>query len=156
MRRRGQQPQPPAIDPEFAELVAGLYYVLEENLERCTRVTRQHHEGAITDEQRDEALTGAVRIAYVQRVAFEALTNLVDIRDLPPGLLPIGVLSALARLAYALTGLAEDSEPEPEQLLTQDEIAHLPRQYAIEEWLERCRASNPDLNPSNPSTPKTP
>jgi hypothetical protein len=144
MRRSGK-PQPPAIDPELAELIAGLYHALEDNLERCARLTRLHDEGsARTTEHSDEALTGARRIAYVQRVTFEAITHLVDIRDLPPGVLPIGVLSALARLAYALTGLAEQ-RPQPEQLLTQDEIRDLPHQYAIEDWLQRCRASNPDL-----------
>jgi len=48
-----------------------------------------------------EELEGRLTTPYEK-----ALTNLVDIRDLPPGLLPIGVLSALARLAYALTGPA--------------------------------------------------
>jgi hypothetical protein len=145
MRRRGK-PQTPAIDPEFAQHIAGLYDAFEDNLERCARLTRAHQDGdASATERRDEALLGAARIAYVQRVAFEALTNLVDIRELPPGVLPMGVLSALARLAYALAALAEDGEPEPEQLLTQDEIRNLPRQYAIEDWLERCRANNPGL-----------
>src|ERR1700744_4879399 len=111
---RSGKPQTPAIDPEFAQLVAGLYYALEDNLERCARLTRQHQDGRATDaatdaaadaERRDEALEGAARIAYVQRVTFEALTNLIDIRQLPPDVLPIGVLSALARLAYALTAL---------------------------------------------------
>jgi hypothetical protein len=149
MRRRGK-PQAPAIDPEFAQLIAGLYYALEDNLERCARLTRVHQDGGATATQRHEALAGAARIAYVQRVTFEAMTHVIDIRELPPGVLPIGVLSALARLAYALAALAEDGQPEPEQLLSQDEIRDLPHQYAIEDWLERCRASNPDLaDPAN-------
>ena len=148
MSRRGK-PQTPALDREFAQLVAGLYHALEDNLERCARLTGIHEDDSTSaTERRDEALAGAARIAYVQRVTFEALTNLVDIRELPPGVLPIGVLSALARLAYALAALAEDGRPEPEQLLTPDEIRDLPHQYAIEDWLERCRASNAD--PTDP------
>jgi hypothetical protein len=149
MRRRGK-PQAPAIDPEFAQLIGGLYYAFEDNLERCARLTRAAHDGDgdTASQRRDEALQGAARIAYVQRLTFEALTNLIDIRALPPGVLPIGVLGALARLAYALTGLAEHT-PEPQQLLTQDEIRDLAHQYAIEEWLERCRANNPDLKPAD-------
>ncbi|HTU98198.1 MAG TPA: hypothetical protein VMF14_20275 [Solirubrobacteraceae bacterium] len=154
MTPRGQS-QAPAIDPEFAELIAGLYYALEDNLERCARLTHQQHEGDTgTDahQRRVEALAGASRIAYVQRVTFEAITRLVDIRELPPGVLPIGVLGALARLAYALTALAEDGEPQREQLLTRDEIAHLPSQYAIEDWLQKRRVSNPS-HPSSPGAP---
>ncbi|HEY1714652.1 MAG TPA: hypothetical protein VGG07_17260 [Solirubrobacteraceae bacterium] len=145
MRRRGK-PQTPAIDPEFAQLIAGLYHALEDNLERCARLTRVYQDGGATATQRHaEALAGAARIAYIQRVTFEAMAHVIDIRELPPGVLPIGVLSALARLSYALGALAEDGQPEPEQLLSQDEIRNLPHQYAIEDWLERCRASNPDL-----------
>ena len=32
--RRGRKPDTPGADPEFAELVAGLYYAFEDNLER--------------------------------------------------------------------------------------------------------------------------
>src|SRR5262249_47487949 len=107
MRRRGKS-QPPAIDPEFAQLIAGLYHALEDNLERCARLTRLRQDDRLdTAEQRDEALAGARRIAYVQRVTFEAMAHVIDIRELPPGVLPLGVLSALARLAYALIALAE-------------------------------------------------
>ena len=152
MRRRGQ-PQTPAIDPEFAELIAGLYYAFEDNLERCARLTRLRdaHGGADPDatELRQEALAGARRIAYVQRVVFEVITNVVDIREVPPGVLPMGVLSALARLAYALQALAEE-DPEPEALLTPDEIRNLPHQYEIEDWVTRNREHNPDLNPPTP------
>ena len=149
MWRRGK-PQSAAIDPELAELIAGLYYALEDNLERCARLTRLHHNGDPDPaHSRQDALAGACRIAYVERVTFEALTRLVDIRELPPGVLPIGLLSALARLAYALATLAEPT-PEPAALLTGDEISSLPHQYAIEEWLERARASNPDRRPADP------
>ena len=149
MWRRGQ-PQSGAIDPELAGLIAGLYDALEDNLERCARLTRAHHDGDSDPAQRQaDALAGACRIAYVQRVTFEAITRLVDIRELPPGVLPISLLSALARLAYALAALAEPT-PEPAALLTDDEIRHLPHQYAIEEWLERARAGNPDLHRGDP------
>lgn len=142
--RRGRTPQTAEVDPEFAQLVAGLYLALEDNLERCARLTRRHHEGADASELHEEALAGARRIAYVERVAFEAMTHVVDIRSLPPGILPMGVHSALARLAYALTALAEPA-PEPEALLSPDDIRGLSRQYEIEEWLTRHRASNPDF-----------
>jgi hypothetical protein len=152
--RRGNKPQTPAIDPEFAELIAALYYAFEDNLERCARLTRLHHDAdadanANASAPREEALAGAGRIAYVERVVFEAMAHLIDIRELPPGVLPIGVLSALARLAYALTALAEP-DPEPEALLTQDQIHGLAHQYEIEEWVTRNRAPNPDLNPPKP------
>jgi hypothetical protein len=151
--RRGKQPQTPAIDPEFAELIAGLYYAFEDNLERCARLTRLRDAGAAanadTTKQREEALAGARRIAYVQRVVFEVITNVIDIRELPPGVLPMGLLSALARLSYALQALAEE-DPEPEALLSQDEIRKLPQQYDIEDWLTRNREHNPDLTPPQP------
>ena len=132
------------MDPEFAQLIAGLYHAFEDNLERCARLTRLHHDGAKAGELHEEALGGARRIAYVERVAFEAMAHVVDIRSLPPGILPMGVHSALARLAYALTALAEE-DPEPEALLSQDDIHGLSHQYEIEEWVSRHRASNPDL-----------
>jgi hypothetical protein len=150
-----REPQTPAVDPEFAKVIAGLYYAFEDNLERCARLTRLQHENAATNdserkERQDEALAGARRIAYVQRVTFEAMAHVVDIRALPPGALPLGVLSALARLAYALTALAEpEPGPEPEALLTQDEIRGLAHQYEIEDWVTRARAHNPDLHPAD-------
>jgi hypothetical protein len=142
--RRGRKPPTAEVDPEFAQLIAGLYHAFEDNLERCARLTRRHHDGASAGELHDEALAGARRIAYVERVAFEAMTHVIDIRTLPPGILPMGVHGALARLAYALTALAE-ADPEPEALLSQDAIQRLAHQYEIEEWVARRRASNPDL-----------
>jgi hypothetical protein len=142
--RRGRKPPTAEVDPEFAQLIAGLYHAFEDNLERCARLTRRHHDGASASELHDEALAGARRIAYVERVAFEAMTHAIDIRALPPGILPMGVHGALARLAYALTALAE-ADPEPEALLSQDDIQRLAHQYEIEEWVARRRASNPDL-----------
>jgi hypothetical protein len=156
-----REPQTPAVDPEFAKVIAGLYYAFEDNLERCARLTRLQHENATTSdterkERQDEALAGARRIAYVQRVTFEAMAHVIDIRALPPGALPLGVLSALARLAYALTALAEpeperetEPGPEPQALLTQDEIRGLAHQYEIEDWVTRARAHNPDLPPAD-------
>jgi hypothetical protein len=145
--RRGRKPQTPAIDPEFAEVVAGLYYAFEDNLERCARLTRLYHDAGANPsatELRQEALAGARRIAYVERVVFEAMAHVIDVRELPPDVLPLGVLSALARLAYALQALAEE-DPEPEALLSQDEIRGLAHQYEIEDWVTRNRAHNPDL-----------
>ena len=72
------------------------------------------------------------------------MAHVVDVRSLPAGVLPMGVHSALARLAYALTGLAEE-DPEPEVLLSQDAIHNLPHQYGIEDWVNRHREHNPDL-----------
>jgi hypothetical protein len=151
--RVGRKPQTPEIDPAFADLIAGLYYAFEDNLERCARLTRLCHENATADatERRDEALDGARRIAYVERVVFEAMAHVIDIRSLPPGLLPMGVHSALARLAYALTALAEP-HPEHEALLSQDDIDGLAHQYEIEDWVTRNRGHdpNPDLKKDNP------
>jgi hypothetical protein len=147
--RLHRKPQTPEIDPEFAQVIAGLYYAFEDNLERCARLTRLYHDGAQASELHEEALDGARRIAYVERVAFEAMAHVVDIRSLPPGILPMSVHSALARLAYALTALAED-DPEPEALLSQDDIRGLAHQYEIEDWVTRNREHNPDLNPAHP------
>jgi hypothetical protein len=141
--RRGRQPPTAEVDPEFAELIAGLHHAFEDNLERCARLTRRHHDGAHASDLHEEALAGARRIAYVERVAFEAMAHVIDIRTLAPGILPMGAHSALARLAYALTALAE-AEPEPEALLSQDEIQRLAHQYEIEEWVARRRPSHPD------------
>jgi hypothetical protein len=142
--RRGRKPPTAEVDPEFAQLIAGLYYAFEDNLERCGRLTRLYHDGASAGELREEALAGARRIAYVERVTFEAMAHVIDIRSLPPGMLPMGVHSALARLAYALTALAEE-DPEPEALLSQDDIHDLAHQYEIEDWVTGPREHNPDL-----------
>ena len=150
MRRRGE-PQTPAIDPEFAELIAGLYYAFEDNLERCARLTRAtttaapRHRSATT-----EALAGARRIAYVQRVTFEAMAHVIDIRELPPGVLPIGVLSALARLAYALTALAEpEQDPSPRRCSARTRSTASPTSTRSRTG-SLAREHNPDLNPPHP------
>jgi hypothetical protein len=144
---RGQKPQTTEVDPEFAEVIAGLYYALEDNLERCARLTRLYHDGATASERHEEALAGARRIAYVERICFEAMAHVVDVSSLPPGVLPMGVHSALARLAYALVALAEE-DPEPEALLSQDAIHTLPHQYGIEDWVTGHREHDPDLKAS--------
>jgi hypothetical protein len=146
--RLGRKPETPEIDPEFAQLVAGLYSAFEDNLERCARLTQLHHKDANTSELRAEALAGARRIAYVERVVFEAMAHVIDIRSLPPGILPMGVHSALARLAYALTALAEEG-PEPEALLSLDDILGLARQYEIEDWVTGHREHNPNITADN-------
>ncbi len=147
--RLGRKPQTPKVDPEVADLLAGVYYAFEDNLERCARLMRLYDDGAAADELKDEALAGARRIAYVERVVFEALAHVVNVRDLPPGALPMGVHSALARLAYALVALAEE-DPEPEALLSQDDLRNLAVSYGIVEWAERGREQNPDLRAANP------
>jgi hypothetical protein len=140
----GRKPPNPALDPEFMKLVGSLYYAYEDNLAVCARLMRRHQEGATAPEMHDEALEGARRIAYVSRVWFEAIAYLVPVKSIPERTLPIGVQGALARLAYCLVALAE-SDPEPEALLTLDEIENLTAQYEIQDWLSRCRKSNPDF-----------
>jgi hypothetical protein len=142
--RLGRKPQTPEVDPEVADLLAGVYYAFEDNLERCARLMRLYDDGASASELKDEALAGARRIAYVERVVFEAMAHVIDVRQLPPGALPMGVHGALARLAYALIALAED-DPEPEALLSQDDLRNLALAYGIVEWAERGREHNPDL-----------
>lgn len=137
-------PQPPPVDPEFVELLAGLYHAFEDNLERCARLTELHRTGVSPDELRDEALVGARRIAYVSRVIFEVMANLIPAGSVPDGLLPVGVYGALARLAYALGALAE-AEPEPEALLSPAELDNLAAQYEIEDWVKAGRLRNPDF-----------
>lgn len=146
--RRGRKPPTVEVDPEFAALIAGLYHAFEDNLERCVRLTRLHHDGgAGARELQQQALAGARRIAYVERVVFEAMAHVIDIRSLPPGILPMGVHGALARLAYALTALAEQ-DPEPEALLSPGDLDGLAHQYAIEDWVTRHRAHNSTLKGS--------
>jgi len=136
--RVGRKPQTPQVDPEFAEVIAGLYFAYEENLERCARLTRLYDEGAPATELQAEALQGARRIAYVERVAFEAMAHIPNIRSLPKDVLPLGVHGALARLAYALTALAEP-DPEPEALLGATELQGLAGSYGIEDWVKHAR-----------------
>lgn len=143
MKRR-RSSQPPQVDAQFVEILAGLYYAYDDNLERCARLTKLRHDGVSPDELHDEALAGARRIAYVSRVVFEVMANLVPIESIPEGVLPFGVHSALARLAYALVALAED-EPEPEALLTLVELDGLAAHYEIEDWVQSGRAHNPEF-----------
>jgi hypothetical protein len=141
LRRRSQ---PAQLDPEFVEVIDGLYYAFEDNLERCFRLTELRRDGVAPDEFRDEALAGARRIAYVSRVVFLAMANLVPIESIPDGVLPFGVHGALARLAYALVALAEE-EPEPEALLSPAELEGLAAQYEIETWVGLGRERNPEF-----------
>jgi hypothetical protein len=138
--RLGRKPQTPQVDPEFAQVVAGLYHAFEDNLERTARLTRLYHDGAPAADIETEAHEGARQIAYVERVAFEAMAHLPNVRTLPKTVLPGGVHGALARLAYALTGLAEP-DPEPEALISQGDLDRLASQYGIEEWVKRGKAA---------------
>jgi hypothetical protein len=140
--RLGRKPQTPEVDREFAHVIAGLYFAYEENRERCARLTRLYDDGASATEIQGEALTGARRIAYIERVAFEAMANLPNVRALAKDVLPLGVHGALARLAYALTALAEP-DPEPEALLSQHDLENLPSQYGIQDWVTHAREQAP-------------
>lgn len=126
---------------EFAApLAAGCYFAVEENLERCARLTREREAGVPAAEVRDEALAGARRIAHVSRATFGVLTSgAIDPYEIPQDLFPLSVLEAMARLGYALVGLAED-EPEPEQLLTEPELDGLLDQYGLRQWYDDRRA----------------
>ncbi|HEY3728696.1 MAG TPA: hypothetical protein VGL51_16080 [Solirubrobacteraceae bacterium] len=145
LKRRNQ----PQVDPDFVELIAGIYYAFEDNLERCRRLTAEHRAGGVTTEQHREALDGARRLAYVSRVTFDATMNLGLTKQVSEEFLPVGVLGALARLAYALTALAEE-ECEPEALLTPAELNGLTAQYDIANWVEYCRSRNPDMRAEDP------
>ena len=68
------------------------------------------------------------------------MAHLPDIRSLPKDILPRGVHGALARLAYALTALAED-DPEPEALLTEAELQGIAATSGIGDWVERGTAA---------------
>ena len=146
LRRR---PEPAPVDREFVELVNGLYFAFEDNLERCVRFNRLRHEGVPAAEYRAQALESARRIAYVSRVIFEVMANLMADKNIPESILPVGIYGALGRLAYALTALAED-EPDPEALLSPAELDGLAAQYEIEDWVARGRERNPDF-PDEPS-----
>ena len=87
---RPQVPDTPEVDPEFAELVAGRYYAFEDNLERCARLTRLYHDGATASELHEEALAGARRIAYVERVDVRGRWRTSSpCERLPDGVLPL-------------------------------------------------------------------
>jgi hypothetical protein len=140
--RRRSEPAP--VSPEFVELINGLYFAFEDNLERCIRFNRLRDEGAPPSEYRAAALEGARRIAYVSRVIFQVMANLMADQNVPESVLPIGVYGALARLAYALTALAEE-KPDPETLLSATELDGLAAQFGIEDWVSWGRERNPDF-----------
>lgn len=141
LRRRHDNEEATRRLVEFgAPLAAACWFALDDNLERCARLTRQRDEGAPAADVRDEALAGARRIAHVSRATFGVLTSgAIDPDDIPQHLFPLIVLDALARLGYALVGLAED-EPEPEQLLTAAELDGLLDQYGLRQWYDDRRA----------------
>lgn len=141
LRRRQDSDEATQRLIEFgAPLAAGCYFALEENLDRCARLSRQREDGVPAADLRGEALAGARRIAHVARATWEVLTcGAIDPDEVPQDLFPFTVMDALARLGYALVGLAED-EPEPEQLMTAAELDGLLDQYRLRQWYDARRA----------------
>jgi hypothetical protein len=135
LRRRDK---PAELSDAFVETVAAFWLAIEQNLKRCRRLAEHKEDGRLSDEQRDDALTGARDIAYLARVIFESLVYTVDSDAGSEQFLPAGVHGAAARLAYALASFAED-DPESEQLLSAEEVDAVPAQYEIQAWLDMCR-----------------
>jgi hypothetical protein len=141
--------KPPPFDPAVVELIAPLYFALEDNLERCGRLGEVREARVLTEQEHAEALDGARRIAYLARSTFELMATRFPPESIPDVLLPIGVHGALSRLAYGLTALAEE-EPEPEALLSPTDLDGLLSQYKLTDWIAQRRASNPDFAGDTP------
>jgi hypothetical protein len=136
LRRRTEPPQPDAeTQDDFTEAVAWLWHQIEENLDRCRRLTEQHHSAGSTDEGRDEALRAARELAYITRTVLGMVMFVMPAESIADGFLPPGVFGAAGRLTYALVGLAEE-DPLPEQLLTAGQLDLLVAQYELEPWFE--------------------
>ena len=137
--RRDPQPQPSEADTLALPFAAALFQAVEDHLALCAELTERRDAGATGAELRADALAGARRIAYVSRMTNELLVSgALDPTEISASVLPLSSLELVARLGYALVGLAED-DPEPEELLTQEEIAALPNQYGLTEWIELYR-----------------
>lgn len=136
--------KPPPFDPAVVELIAPLYLAFEDNLECCRRLCEVREARVLTEEEHDEALDGARRIAYLARSTFELMATRFPPESIPDALLPRGVHGALARLAYGLTALAEE-DPEPEALLSATDLDGLISQYELSDWIMQRRAANPDF-----------
>jgi hypothetical protein len=139
LKRRSKPPRP---DPkDVAPFVAGMYMALEENLERCGRLTQLRAEGAPADAFRPEAVKGAREIALVSRMTGEAiLLGVIPPDAVSQDFMSFKAFGALGRLGYALQALTEE-EPEPEQLMSQAELDGLFAQYGIEAWYDKLRAA---------------
>jgi hypothetical protein len=132
LRRRSR----PAVDPDQARLVAGLYHTFLTDREVCQRLGDRQRRGLLTAEDREEAQFRACMTSYQCRVTFEAIANLHLTDTLPEGWLPVTATNALARLTYALVALSEP-DPEPEALLSPEELNGLTAQYGLEDWVAR-------------------
>jgi hypothetical protein len=136
LRRRSEVPEPDeAAQDDFAEAVAWLWRQIEENLDRCRRLTEQRQSAGSSNEGRDEALRAARELAYITRTVLGMVMFVMPAESIADGFLPPGVFGAAARLTYALVGLAEE-DPLPEQLLTAGQLDLLVGQYELEPWFE--------------------
>ncbi len=120
---------------DFSEAVAWLWHEIEENLDRCRRLTERRERMETTDAERGEALRAARELAYITRTVLGMVMFVMPAESIPEGLLPAGVYGAAGRLTYALVGLAEE-DPMPEQLLTLGELDTLVAQYELQPWFE--------------------
>jgi hypothetical protein len=128
------------LEPEQASLLVSLYLAFDQGYGSCARLIehREAGEPALAGE-RAEALKAARTIAYVSRVTWESMVNLQLLERISDDRLsPLGALTVLARLAFALTAMAED-DPEPEALLSSAELENLVANHGIEDWLTYYR-----------------
>jgi hypothetical protein len=145
LRRRAQPTEADQeIQDEFSESVAWLWRQIEENLDRCRRLTEQRQATGSTSEARDEALRAARELSRITQVVIGTVMFVIPAESIPDGLLPPGAYGAAGRLTYALVGLAEE-DPVPEQLLTAGQLDGLIGQYQLEPWLKMFRTALREL-----------
>jgi hypothetical protein len=136
LRRRTQPTRPDQeTRDDFSEAVAWLWRQIDENLDRCRRLTEQLQRAGSTSEARDEALRAARELAYITQTVLGMVRFVMPAESIADGFLPPGVFGAAGRLTYALVGLAEE-DPLPEQLLTAGQLDLLIGQYELEPWFE--------------------
>lgn len=121
------------INPDHTRWVADLADAYEEGVALCRRVATA--DGRIDDELRRRALETAVLIGFRCRWIWSAITHLDLLDHTLPEHSPVGPLGACARLAYSLTATAEP-EPDPETILTSEDIDSLPFLYDLNDWLK--------------------
>jgi hypothetical protein len=129
----------PELSREQAQLLAAVYMAFEEGMESCARLTQRREAGEPAAELRDEALEVARTIAYVSRAAFESVVHRKLLESIPDeSRSPVKPLRVLSRLGYALSALAED-DPEPDALLSPEEVDGLVAKHGIEDWVNYNR-----------------
>jgi hypothetical protein len=127
------------VNQELVEAICDLWLAFELHLAHCGELTAERERGEDLDRVRSGARTCAANLSLYARYVFDSLT-LLEGPWPSERLLPRGVLPAVSRLIYGLIALAE-LDPEPEALLSADEISGLVEQYGLQDWMDRWRVA---------------